>query len=283
VAPIPLPKNHWTDVNGARLHHLDWAEDGPPVVCLHGLTGNAHNFDSIARLLSPEVRVLALDLRGRGESGWTEPETYALEQYVDDLDQWLDTLRLSTVTLIGTSLGGLVTMLFASRHPKRVGQIVLCDVGPVIEPSGLQRIRSYLSTAPEVFSDVDSVVRWFRQSYPGQRLTDDQVREWVGFATRPLEQGGLGWRYDPSILEQMHAPGPDVLPPDLWAACEAMHCPTLVVRGGASDLLSIETVQEMERRMTRCTSVEVAGVGHAPTLAEPEATDALRRFLDLTP
>jgi pimeloyl-ACP methyl ester carboxylesterase len=251
------------------------------VVCLHGLTGNAHNFDGLARALAPGLRVLALDARGRGASGWAPSETYALRQYVDDLERWLDTLSLSRVSLIGTSMGGLVTMLFASRSPERVDRAVLCDVGPVVEPEGVERIRGYVGSAPEIFPDIDRVVLWFRQSYPGQRLTEEQIREWVGFATRPLEQGGLGWRYDPCIRKQMHSPLPAAVPPDLWAACEAMRCPTLVVRGGASDLLSVATVNEMSRRMNDCSFVEVDGVGHAPTLVETEALQAVRRFFNL--
>jgi pimeloyl-ACP methyl ester carboxylesterase len=274
-----FPKQVWADINGVRLHHLDWPGDDPPVVCLHGLTGNAHNFDGLARALTPARRLLALDLRGRGQSGWADEGTYTVSQYVDDLERWLEGLALKRVVLVGTSMGGVVAVLFAARRPARVERLVLNDVGPVVDSQGLERIRSSVGTAPEIFPDLSAVARWFRENYPGQRLTDDQVREWAGFATRPLEQGGLGWRCDPAIRKKMNAGEPTTDPADLWPTCEAIRCPTLVVRGATSDLLSPGTVQEMRRRMAECASVEVPGVGHAPALTEPEALAPLRRFI----
>jgi pimeloyl-ACP methyl ester carboxylesterase len=273
------PKELWTDINGVRLHHLDWPGKEQPLVCLHGLTGNAHNFDGLARALSPHHRVLALDLRGRGQSGWAEEQSYTVPQYVADLERWLDEVALERVALVGTSMGGVVALLFAARCPDRVERLVLNDIGSVVDARGLDRIRSSVGCAPEIFPDLDAVVRWFRENYPGQRLTDDQVREWAGFATRPLEQGGLGWRCDPAIRKQMNTGEPTAHPVDLWPTCEAIGCPTLVVRGAASDLLSRGTVQEMQRRMANCTSVEVPGVGHAPALTEPEVLAALQTFI----
>jgi pimeloyl-ACP methyl ester carboxylesterase len=249
------------------------------VVCLHGLTGNAHNFDGLARTLVPAHRALALDVRGRGESAWAPPDTYTLPEYVADLEEWLDGLGIERATFVGTSMGGLITMMLAARAPTRVSRAVLNDIGPTVDPSGLERIRSYVGNAPEVFPDLDAVVGFFRSSYPGQRLTDAQVKEWAGFATRPLAQGGLGWRYDPAIRKQMSTARPETTAPDLWVPFEAMRCPVLVVHGGASDVLSSRTVEEMLARGAECAAVEVDGVGHAPALTEPEALGAIREFL----
>lgn len=277
MSTAPRPTDHWRTIHGVRLHWLDGGGEGPAVVCLHGLTGNAHGFDGLGRALASHYRVLALDLRGRGESAWAQPETYSLPQYVEDLERWLDETALERVALVGTSLGGLVTMAFAARSPERVSRAVLNDIGPAVEAEGLERIREYVGRAPEVFADLDAVVRFFRTHYPGQRLTDAQVREWAGFATRPLAQGGLGWRYDPAIRKQM-AEGRRVAA-DLWTSFEAMRCPVLVLRGGESDVLSPATVEEMVRRGADCSAVEVPGLGHAPSLTEPEAIDAIARFL----
>lgn len=272
-------RDAWIDVNGVRLHHLDRDGSGLPVVCLHGLTGNAHNFDGLRGSIDPAHRVLALDVRGRGESAWAPAETYSLLQYADDLARWIDAVGLERVGLVGTSMGGMIAMRFASSHPQRVARMVLNDVGPVLERSGLERIRAYVGDAPEVFADLDAVVRWFRRSYPGQRLPEERVREWAGFATRPLEQGGLGWRYDPAIRKALQTRLPADPGTDLWETFESLRCPVLVVRGGASDLLSGETVAQMVRRGADCSSVEVPGVGHAPGLTEPEAVERIRPFL----
>lgn len=274
------PESVFTDVDGVRLHHLDWGGPGPVVVCLHGLTRSAHDFDALARALSGRFRVLCLDARGRGGSDWTAPETYHHGRYVADLGAFLDAHELDSVTLIGTSMGGVTSMLFSSQQPARVERVVLNDIGAVVDAAGLARIREYVTSAPERFADLEAVARWQEQTNPNPRMSHDDVLEWARWQTRPLEQGGYGWHYDGAIREQMRQPAPaPAQVPDLWPACEAMPGPTLVVRGGASDVLSSETVHEMEKRMRRCTSIEVRDVGHAPTLAEPEALAAIQRFL----
>jgi pimeloyl-ACP methyl ester carboxylesterase len=277
------PESVYTDLDGVRLHHLDWGGTGPVVVCLHGLTRSAHDFDAFARAVSGRFRVLCLDARGRGGSDWTAPDTYHHGRYVADLGAFLDAHQLDSVSLIGTSMGGVTSMLFSSQQPARVERVVLNDIGAVVDAAGLARIREYVANAPERFADLEAVARWQEQTNPNPRMSHEEVLEWARWQTRPLERGGYGWHYDAAIREQMRQPAPaPTQVPDLWPACEAMPGPTLVVRGGASDVLSSETVREMEKRMRRCTSIEVRDVGHAPTLAEPEALAAIQRFLRAT-
>lgn len=275
-----MARGVFSEVNGVRLHHLDHGGTGPVLVCLHGLTRNAHDFDALAARLTPRYRVLALDVRGRGESAWAPPESYQLPQYASDLLAWLDANDLERVPLIGTSMGGLIALFFGARHPERLAAAVLNDVGPVVDRSGLGRIQKMVAGTPEQFPDLEAVVRWFRSANPPLRLTDADLLEWARHATRPLSGGGLRWHYDKALRDQMRGAAPAAVQiPDLWGLAEALPGPTLVVRGGISDLLSAETAAEMTRRMKSCQSVEVPGVGHAPSLVEPEALSALEPFL----
>jgi pimeloyl-ACP methyl ester carboxylesterase len=267
-------------VNGVRLHWLDWAGEGGPLVCLHGLTRNAHDFDALARHLSPRFRVLALDVRGRGESEWAPVESYALPVYAEDLRAWLDALGLARVRLVGTSMGGLISLFFGASHPARVAGALLNDVGPVVDPAGLARIARYVASTPERFQSTAEVARWFRENNPTQRSSDADLLEWARHATRPAAGGGLEWRYDRALREQMRGANPSATRiPDLWPLAEALPGPTLVVRGGESDILTDATAREMTRRMRSCSAVTVPGVGHAPSLVETEALGAIERWL----
>lgn len=274
------PKSAFTRVNGLRLHHLEWEGGGVPIVCLHGLTRNAHDFDALARTLAPRRRVLALDVRGRGESDWAPPESYALPQYASDVAAWLDALAVPRAIFIGTSMGGLITLVFGAARRERVAAAVLNDVGPVVDPAGLARIQSLVGGAPETFADQRAVASWFRSTQPPQRLDDAALLEWAQHATRPAEGGGLTWRYDRALREQMRAARPAATQlPDLWPLAEALSGPTLVVRGGSSDILSEAVAAEMTRRMKDCVAVSVPGVGHAPSLVEPESLAAIESLL----
>ena len=273
------PERVFTEVDGLRLHHMDWGGSGPPVVCLHGLTGNAHAFDGLAHSLAPALRILSLDVRGRGDSEWGPPEGYQLPRYVADLGIWLDALQLDRVALVGTSMGGIISMLFAAAQPDRVERVVLNDIGPAIDPRGLERIRGYVGTAPERFPDPKAAAEWFRENYPGLRASDEQLLAMVGHAVKALPEGGVGWKYDRAIRQAMNEPAAAAAAaPELWPIAEALRGPTLVVRGGISDILSVEIASEMTRRMKDCRAVEVPGVGHAPLLGEPEALRAVRDF-----
>ncbi len=276
---MSAPRSAFTRVNGVRLHHLDWEGGGLPLVCLHGLTRNAHDFDALARALTPRRRVLALDVRGRGESDWAPAESYALPQYAADLGAWLDLLALPRAVLVGTSMGGLISLVFGASQPGRVAAAVLNDVGPVVDPAGLARIQSLVGSAPETFADHADVVRWFRSTQPPQSQGDAALLEWARHATKPAA-GGLTWRYDRALREQMRAARPAATQlPNLWPLAEALPGPTLVVRGGVSDILSAETANEMTRRMKDCRATTIPGVGHAPSLAEPESLTAIHSLI----
>lgn len=264
--------------NGIRHHLLARGAPGAPVVIMiHGLAGQAHTFDGIANILAARFHVYCLDVRGRGESEWGPPEQYTIDTYVQDLEAVREALGLQRFALVGTSMGGLITMQYAPRYPERVSHAVLNDIGPEIDPAGLQRILAYLQGAPEMFADLKAVVRYYRQHYAPMvaTLNDDQLLEFARYNVRRSDAGVYVWKMDPAIRTAQPAP-PSI---DPWEAYCAIACPILIVRGAQSDVLSPKTARKMLEANPRASLVEVPGVGHAPLLTEPEARKALEAFL----
>jgi esterase len=267
---------------GIKLHYLDFGGDAKPVlVCIHGLTGNAHNFDALAPHLAARYRVLAIDVRGRGESQWGPPLDYNPQVYVSDLKEFLDALGVKRATLIGTSMGGVISMMFAGGYPESVAQLVLNDIGPDIDPAGLARIMAYVSQAPERFKDMAEVRAYYRETYPpAVKLSDEALTEWVRWSVKPAEGGGLVWKMDPAVRRPPRG-GSAARPIDLWLHYNRVMAPILIVRGVESDILSRETAARMLKVQREVRLVEVPGVGHAPSLVEPEALAAISDFLGL--
>ncbi|MBE0610985.1 MAG: alpha/beta hydrolase [Dehalococcoidia bacterium] len=275
VFPI---RDIFVEANGLRHHLLARGTPGSPVVMMiHGLAGQAHTFDGIANLLATNHHVYALDVRGRGESEWGPPEQYGIDTYVADLEAIREALGLQRFSLVGTSMGGLITMQYAPRYPERVERAVLNDVGPEIDPAGLQRILSYVGNAPEMFADMKAVVRYYREHYAPmvEHLADDQLVEFARYNVRRSDSGVYVWKMDPAV-RTTPAPAPSVEP---WTALKGMRCPVLILRGGQSDVLSADIAARMVEALPGAKLVEVPGVGHAPVLTEPAAVKALGEFL----
>jgi len=273
----------WTSRDGLKLHARDYAggETCPPVVCLHGLTRNARDFAELAERLSPVRRVLCPDLRGRGDSEYArEASTYNPLQYVEDLEVLLDELAIARFVAIGTSLGGLMTMLLALRTPERLAGVVLNDIGPRLEPAGLERIKEYVGQGrsyPTWVHAARALEETQAIAHPGQDLPF-----WIAFAKRVMtltSNGRIVFDYDMKIAEPIAALDPE-RQPDMWPAIDALKGPpVLILRGQLSDLLSEATLAEMLARLPAAEAVTVPGVGHAPLLTEPEATVAIDRLL----
>ena len=272
----------FVEVGGLRLHYLDFGGEGRPwLVCIHGLSGNAHNFDLIVPSLTPRYHVISGDVRGRGTSAWGPPTEYLPKHYVEDLAAILERLGIARATLVGTSMGGIISMMYAGGWPERVERLVLNDIGPEIDPAGAGRIGSYMGVAPDRFNDLGDVAAYYRKTYPATaRQPEEELRESVKWAVKPLADGGLGWKLDPAIRRPIRgATAQQRL--DLWVPFARIACPILVVRGADSDILSQRTATQMGTTHAGVTIVEVAGVGHAPSLTEPEASAALAKFLRL--
>jgi pimeloyl-ACP methyl ester carboxylesterase len=269
--------------DGLKLHYRDYAgaTDRPPIICLHGLTRNTRDFADFAELHSPRFRVLALDFRGRGRSDYDPlPMRYNPLTYAGDVIELLDQLEIPEAIFVGTSLGGLVTMTLAAMAPQRIAATILNDVGPEIDPAGIQRILSYVGKDAR-FATWDEAADAIaaNNSHAFDRYGHE---DWVKMAKRNCreEEGQIRFDYDMAIAEPFKSSGPTPHV-DLWPLIAALgQKPLLVVRGEKSDLLRAETAEKMKSVAPQMKLATVHGVGHAPELSEPEAVAAIDAFLD---
>lgn len=243
------------------------ARDAEVVVCVHGLTRNAHDFDRLANRLAERYRVVAVDVVGRGGSDWlTDPAGYTYAQYQADMNALLARLDVERVHWIGTSMGGLIGMFLAGLPGTPIASLLLNDVGPFIPQAALRRIASYLVDMR--FSSLQELERHLRAVLaPFGPLADEDWAHLARHGHRLLGDGALALAYDPAIAENVKKEIVDV---DLWSFWDQVRCRTLVFRGGDSDLLSAETALEMTRRGPYARLVTFPGVGHAPALMADE-------------
>lgn len=273
--------SQFVTINGIRLHYLDYGQIGKPaLICIHGLSGNAHNFDALAPHLVGSYHVISIDIRGRGDSQWGSAEEYNQTTYASDLAGLIDRLRFPRVTLIGTSMGGAIAMLYAGGFPERVERIVLNDVGPEVDPAGVKRITEYMSTAPSEFSSLAEVATYYRRNSPAmQEMTERELLEFVKWAVKPTDNETLRWKIDPAV-RNVPRTGSSARPLDMWVPYARITAPVLVIRGADSDILARATAERMCAVLPGLTTmVELPGVGHAPSLLEPAALKAIQAFL----
>jgi pimeloyl-ACP methyl ester carboxylesterase len=274
---------YFTVHDGLRLHYREYlgSSEGPPLLCLPGLTRNARDFADLAERYSPRFRVLALDFRGRALSDYDpEPARYLPMTYAADVVEMLDQLGIAEAIFIGTSLGGLVTMAIAMTAPERIVATVMNDVGPDVDPSGIDRILTYVGK-DQRFKSWEEAASMISGNY-GSSFDRYSQDDWVRMAQRNCreENGEIRFDYDMAIAEPFRNAGatPAV---DLWPFFTALaQKPLLVVRGEKSDLLTAATAARMQTVAPHMKLAVVPGVGHAPELSEPEAVAAIDAFLD---
>jgi pimeloyl-ACP methyl ester carboxylesterase len=275
---------YWWSNDGLRLHYRDYPgrADRPPIICIPGLTRNARDFEGVADRLKGEWRLLCVELRGRGESAYAKDAmTYVPLTYLQDLEALIRELDLARFVLFGTSLGGLITMLLANSGSDRIAAALINDIGPVLEPRGLERIRGYVGRS-QSWPTWMHAARHFAEAqkdvFPTWRL-----EQWLVFAKRLCRLGPNGrivFDYDMRIAEPFKLPG-GATGFDLWRAFRGLDgVPSLVVRGALSDLLTAETMDAMLAENLALSGVTVPQVGHAPTLEEPEAAAAIDALLE---
>lgn len=277
---------YWTSSDGLSLHYRNYpGPDGAsalPVLCLHGLTRNARDFAGLAEDLSSRRRVIVPEMRGRGLSAYAPvSDTYTPTTYVADVEKLLAEQGTTRFIAIGTSMGGLMTMLMAHAAPGRMAAVVMNDIGPEVDTSGLSRISGYVGQGRSYPTWVHAA-RGLAEVH-GPAFPDYDLDMWLEMAKRTMvvtQNGRIGFDYDMAIAEPFAKPG-NAAPPNLWLAFEALRdVPMLLVRGGLSDLLSADTVKQMGVRNPALRSVVVPRVGHAPTLDEPEVRAAIHALLD---
>lgn len=279
-----------SNADGLALFVRDYApsapEQGLPVLCLHGLTRNSADFEHAAtRIAALGRRVIVPDMRGRGRSQY-DPQSarYQPAIYARDTLAILDFLGIGQAVFLGTSMGGIITMLVAASAPQRIAAAILNDIGPVLDPRGLARIGGYVGREGDFasFEEVAAAVR----ATQGAAFPDADDAFWMAFARRVakvLPDGRVGFAYDPAIADTFAKPS-DAPPPDLSPYFAGLaEKPVLLLRGALSDLLSADGVAAMRQIKADLVSVEVARVGHAPTLDEDAAVIAIEDFLRSVP
>jgi pimeloyl-ACP methyl ester carboxylesterase len=274
---------YWWSKDGLRLHYRDYAgaADALPVLCFPGLTRNARDYEAVATRLAGSRRVICVEFRGRGDSAYSrDPMSYVPLTYLQDVEALLAELAIQRFVAIGTSLGGIVTMLLGATDGAKLAGAVLNDVGPEIDPGGLARIRSYVGKAvwhPTWIHAARAVAEGNGDVYP-----DYDIEDWLRMAKRLYRvnsSGRIVLDYDMKIAEPFRVPGNEA-GPDMWPTIDALRDkPVLIVRGERSDILGAATAEKMIARLPMGELVTVPAVGHAPTLEEPEAIAAIERLL----
>jgi pimeloyl-ACP methyl ester carboxylesterase len=271
-----------------RMAYWQWGDAANPkvLVCVHGLTRQGRDFDALARALADEYRVICPDVVGRGRSDWlADPMGYTLPNYVTDMVCLLARLDAQVVDWVGTSMGGLIGLGLASLNGSPVRKLVLNDVGPVIEPAALQRIGSYVGRS-SFWATLDEAAdaSWALSQGFGPHSRE----QWLALTAPQLKpatqdgRSGFTARCDPAIAVPFRAVTPQLAQAGealLWQSWDRLQCPTLLLRGAQSDLLSPATAQAMTQRGPRARLHQFAGVGHAPTLVHADQIEVLRRFL----
>jgi pimeloyl-ACP methyl ester carboxylesterase len=284
-----------------RMHYVEWGDPAAEriVICVHGLTRNGRDFDALAQTLLPDFRVVCPDVVGRGKSGWLPArEDYGYPQYCADMASLIARVtaspapsgilgRLASALAgggngrrrlywVGTSMGGIIGMLLASRPNNPIQKLVINDVGAVVPRAALERIAQYVGKDPrfKTFEELEVMVRLVLA--PFGTLTDAQWRHLAETGAKRHEDGSWGLRYDPAIGSAFRGPFADV---DLWQYWDAVTCPTLLLRGAQSDLLLKDTAVAMTRRGPKPRLVEFDGIGHAPALMADDQIKVVRDFL----
>ncbi|MBC8024333.1 MAG: alpha/beta hydrolase [Burkholderiales bacterium] len=263
------------------FHFMRYVEWGDPhnkhvLICVHGLTRNARDFDHVAQSLEDAYRVISVDIVGRGRSDWLrDPADYNYPVYCSDLTTLIAKLGVESVDWLGTSMGGIIGMIMASLPGSPVRKLVINDVGAMLPKAALERIGLYVGRET-VFDSIEAMEAALRSVSPFGELTDEQWRHLTVTGARQDDHGKWRFRYDPGIAKNFHAVPPADI--DLRPIWNGVHGPALVIRGEHSDLLRADTLEEMSRRAHTQTLI-VPRTGHAPMLMDDFQAGAIRRFL----
>ena len=267
-----------------RMAYWEWGDPQNPnvLVCVHGLSRQGRDFDTVAQALAGEHRVVCPDVVGRGESDWlADPMGYAIPSYVADMVTLLARLNAHSVDWLGTSMGGLIGLGVASLAGNPIRRLVLNDVGPTIQLDAIARIGTYLGL-PMHWASLEEAADYMLSISKG--FGAHTREQWLALTRPMLRPDGQGFKphYDPAIAVPFRAITPEIAAygqAALWKAFDAVTCPTLLLRGADSDLLTADTAAAMTQRGPRAELREFANVGHAPTLIAPEQVAVVREFL----
>ena len=252
------PVDREVQVKGMTFHYLEWGDPAnPTVVMLHGNSQQAHSWDFVSLPLSEHYHVIALDQRGHGDTDWAPDGDYSLEAQVRDFDGFVEAMGLNGFTLIGHSMGGRNSYVWASDNSDKLRGLVIVDTGPQTQRQGSNRIRRFRELPDELNSFEEFAQRVME--YTGR--THEQVVGALKFSIRERADGKWTWKYDKAMRNPDHRPA-SWSAEQLWEAIAKINCPTLVVRGDRSDLFAEETMQRMAEVISDCTTITISGAGH---------------------
>lgn len=258
---------HYTQVNGLRIHWLEWGPAGArPFILLHGIARSARSFGHLAPRLAARYRVIAPDLRGHGDSDWDSAGAYLVEDYVSDIEALIGRLGLCEAVVWGNSTGGRVAQVLAGTRPDLVAAAIVEDVGPERPGEISERRARRMAREEGGWASVDELVRQLRKDYP--RTPEPVLHALARNGSRPRADGRIEWKRDPAI-------GRGFVPTELWAAVRGIRVPVLYALGGASDIVPAATQAELKRALPSAEIVVLPGLGHYPSDEQPE------QFLDL--
>jgi len=266
--------DRFVTVNGLRIHYLDWGnESKPPFIMLHGISRVAHQFDHLAPQFKDDYHVMAIDMRGHGDSDWSPEGAYLVEDYVKDLEAFVDQLNLRGLTLLGNSTGGRVVQVYAGLHPDRVARLISEDVGPERPNEIASAFARQVEQEKDGWASEDELLASLKRS--NAKTPEDILRAYAHFGSKRREDGRVVWKRDPNLAKGFVAT-------ELWQFVSKINCPTIYILGGASRIVPPETQQKLKATIPGVQVVVIPGTGHYPDQeATAEFLRIVRTFLKL--
>ena len=258
----PGPVDRYATANGLNIHYLEWGAGGrQPLLLLHGIARVAHTFDHVVPHFADRYRVIAVDMRGHGDSGWDPAGAYLVEDYARDIEALVEQLGLRDIVVWGSSTGGRVAQVIAGSHPERVAAAIIEDVGPERPPAISGRRANRMGKEENGWGSVDELIAQLRTDYP--RTSEAILRNLAGHGSKRRADGRIVWKRDPAILKGF-------VPTEIWRFVRAIKAPIVYILGGASTIVPPETQEELKRTLPQVEIVTMPGLGHYPSDERPE-------------
>ena len=263
-APAPAPaatyREGFVTSEGRRIHYLDWgAANKPAFIMLHGISRSAHSYDHIAPHFLDDYRVIAMDLRGHGESEWSPNGAYLVEDFVKDLHALVEQLKLRDIVLSGCSMGGRVVQVYSGMYPDRVKKVIAEDVGPERPETVTRGLTERIKRETEGWASEDELFASLRRN---ARVSEEIHRSWIKWDTKKLPNGRVAWKYDPNVTQGLG-------PIELWGYIKKITAPALYLVGARSNIVPLETQQQL-RALPNVEVVTIPNAGHYPHEETPE-------------